>query len=143
MFVLSCFQQSPGLSNILGTTVLAWYLVHSLTLFCKLYLLSWMYQQAPEGGVGTHGCRNSILLHYSVNSFRDSLHMWDIHLIPIVFVLPLVFFSSVLRCLGPFQGPGWTATYSQGSSQEFHFSLLVRLLCGYRLTPVHERSDNS
>ena len=45
-----------------------------LILFHKLYLVFWMYQQAPEGGVGTHGCRNSILRHYSVYSFWDSTY---------------------------------------------------------------------
>ena len=39
VFVQSCFQKYPGLTNILGTTVLAWYLVYQLTLFCKPCLL--------------------------------------------------------------------------------------------------------
>ena len=77
VFVLSCFQQSPYLSNIPGTTVLAWYLVRQLTLFCKLYLVLWLSQQVPEGGVGTHGCHNSILLHYLVYCFWDFPHIWD------------------------------------------------------------------
>ena len=46
-----------------------------------------MYQQASEGGVRTHGGRNSVCLHYSVYSFRDSLYIWDKHLTLVVFVL--------------------------------------------------------
>ena len=34
VFIQSCFQQSPSLSNILGITVLALYLVHQLTTPC-------------------------------------------------------------------------------------------------------------
>ena len=52
------------------------YLVHQLTLFCKLYpyLVFWMYQRVPEGGVGTY-------------FFLRLHHTWDNYLTPVVFVL--------------------------------------------------------
>ena len=64
--------------------------------------------------VGTHGCRNSILLHYSVYSFQDSLQIWNNHLTPVVFVLCFTVGLFLLFCVvcDPFQGPGWIVTYS-------------------------------
>ena len=53
-----------------------------LTLPCRLDVPT-----ASEVGAGTHGCRNSVLLHYSVYSFRDSLPIWENHWTPVSFVL--------------------------------------------------------
>ena len=117
MFFLSRLKQSPCLSYVGCTTTLTLYLVHYFTLFFWFNFVLWVYQQASEGCVGTHGCSYAVLLPYQVNPLCDTFHVWDDDWASVV-LLPFSCLSSCSSCYpSPLQGPGLIAPHSEGSSQ--------------------------